>query len=122
LADGPPAGASSLPCHAAKGGSTMAGNTRSIRQTTRGLIVAAAILVPFFPIQSARLDAAGAAAARVDRQVTLPAGTTLRLRLNRGFGSDISRVEDPVSATLARSVAIGGRTVLPAGSAASGYV
>jgi len=38
------------------------------------------------------------------------------------FGSDISRVEDPMSATLARSVVIGGRTVLPAGSSASGFV
>src|SRR6185295_13010431 len=100
----------------------MAGNTRTIRRTTRGLIVTAAILVPFFPVQSAGLDAAGVAAARVDRQVTLPAGTTLRLRMNRGFGSDLSRVEDPVSATLARPVVIGGQTVLPAGSAASGYV
>ena len=61
-------------------------------------------------------------AAREDRLVTIPAGTTLRLRVNRGFGSDISRVEQPVSATLARSVVIGGRTVLPTGSRASAYV
>jgi hypothetical protein len=46
----------------------------------------------------------------------------LRLRIDRGFGSDISRVEDPVSATLARAVVVGGRTVLPIGSVASGYV
>ncbi|MGE5813850.1 MAG: hypothetical protein ACM36C_05135, partial [Acidobacteriota bacterium] len=59
---------------------------------------------------------------RVDREVTIPAGTVLRLRVTRGFGSDLSRVEDPVTATLARSVVIGGRTVLPAGSRASGYV
>jgi len=87
------------------------------------LIVAAAILAPFVPIQSAGGDhpVLAAAAARIE-QVTLPAGTTLRLRVNRGFGSDISSVEDPVSATLARSVVIGGRSVLPAGSTASGYV
>jgi hypothetical protein len=42
--------------------------------------------------------------------------------VNRGFGFDISRVEDPVPATLARSVVVGGRAVLPAGSGASGYV
>ena len=100
----------------------MADSARTIRRTTRGLIVAAAILVPFVPIQSAGRDAAGISAARVDRPVTIPAGTTLRLRVNRGFGSDISRVEDPMSATLARSVVIGGRTVLPAGSSASGFV
>jgi hypothetical protein len=56
------------------------------------------------------------------RQVTVPAGTVLRLRVVRGFGSDISRLEDPVSATLASPVIVGGRTALRAGSLASGYV
>jgi hypothetical protein len=42
--------------------------------------------------------------------------------VNRGFGSDISRVEDPVSATLARSMVVAGRMVLPAGSSASGDI
>ena len=100
----------------------MACTLRTRHWTTRGLMVAAAILVPLVPIQSAGRDAAGVPAARVVRQVTIPAGTTLRLRMNRGFGSDISRIEDPVSATLARAVVIGGQTVLPAGSSASGYV
>jgi hypothetical protein len=59
---------------------------------------------------------------RAVRQVTVPAGTVLRLRVSRGFGSDISRVEDQVSATLARPVVVGGRTVLSEGSLASGYV
>lgn len=63
-----------------------------------------------------------ASAARVARRVTIPAGTILRLRVDRGFGSDISRIEDPVTATLARAVVIDGRTILPAGSRASGYV
>ena len=101
----------------------MADQTRTRGWRTQGLIVAAAILAPFVPIQSAVGDrpVVAAAAARIEH-VTLPAGTTLRLRITRGFGSDISRVEDPVSATLARSVVVGGRTVLPAGSAASGYV
>ncbi len=61
-------------------------------------------------------------AARALRQVTIPAGTVLRLRLNRGFGSDISRVEDPVSATLTAPVMVDGRTALAEGSLASGYV
>ena len=100
----------------------MAGRIHTMRGTTVGLIVAAAIFVPHVPMQSAGRDAAGVSAARVIRQVTIPAGTTLRLRMNRGFGSDISRIEDPVSATLARSLVIGGRDVLPAGSSASGYV
>lgn len=100
----------------------MAGMTSAMRRTTGGLIVAATILVPHAIIQGAARDARGVAAARANRQVTIPAGTALRLRVNRGFGSDISRIEEPVSATLARSVVIGGRTVLPAGSSASGYV
>lgn len=99
----------------------MAGMTDILRRTTGGLIVAAAILVPHTPFSSAESPRA-VSAARLDRQVTIPAGTILRLRVTRGFGSDISRIEDPVSATLARSVVIGGRTVLPAGSTASGYV
>jgi hypothetical protein len=56
------------------------------------------------------------------RFVTIPAGTVLRLRVTRGFGSDISRVEDPVTATLARAIVLDGRTVFPVGSSASGYV
>ena len=100
----------------------MAGMTSAMRRTTGGLIVAATILAPHAIVQSAGRDARGVSAARADRQVTIPAGTTLRLRVNRGFGSDISRIEEPVSATLARSVVIGGRTVLPTGSRASGYV
>jgi hypothetical protein len=56
------------------------------------------------------------------RFVTIPAGTTLRLRVDRAFGSDISRIEDPVGATLVRDVVVDGHTVLPSGSFASGYV
>ena len=100
----------------------MAGMTCPMRRTMGGLIVAAAILVPHTTIQSAGRNAREVSAARGDRQVTIAAGTVMRLRVNRGFGSDISHIEDPVSATLARSVVIRGRTVLPAGSRASGYV
>jgi hypothetical protein len=55
------------------------------------------------------------------RQVTVPAGTVLRLRLTRGFGSD-SRLEAPVSGTLVNPIVVDGRTVLREGSVASGYV
>ena len=58
----------------------------------------------------------------VVHQITIPAGTVLRLRVERGFGSDTSRVEDAVPATLASPVVVGGRTVLREGTAASGYV
>jgi hypothetical protein len=56
------------------------------------------------------------------REVTLPAGTILRVRVDRGFGSDISRVEDPVHGTLVRPVVVRGTEALPAGSTVSGYV
>ena len=56
------------------------------------------------------------------REVTLPPGTVLRVRVNRGFGSDISSVEDPVHGTLVQPVLVGGTEALPPGSAVSGYV
>lgn len=56
------------------------------------------------------------------REVTIPAGMVLHLRLNRGFGSDTSRVEDRVTAELVRTISIEGRDALPAGSTATGYV
>jgi hypothetical protein len=100
----------------------MTGITTTIGRATSSLVVAAAILVPHTTLRAAGRDAREISSARIDRQVTIPAGTVLRLSVTRGFGSDISRVEDPVSATLARSVVIGGQTVLPVGSRASGYV
>jgi len=74
-------------------------------------VESAAPVSPVIPVGSRRVH-----------QVTVPAGTILRLQLNRGFGSDISHVEDPVSATLTAPVMIGGRAVLGEGSLASGYV
>jgi len=65
---------------------------------------------------------APAGAARGARYATVPAGTTLRLRVDRAFGSDLSRVEDPVAATLLRDVMVDGRTVLARGSVATGYI
>jgi hypothetical protein len=92
----------------------------------RTVVGTATLVATFFvagmTYQEAPLGAAPLDAERATRAVTIPAGTVLRLRVARGFGSDISRAEDPVAATLAQSVVIGGRTVLPAGSAASGYV
>ena len=55
-------------------------------------------------------------------EVTLPAGTVLRVRVSRGFGSDISSVEDPVQGTLVGPVLLGGTEALPTGSTLTGYV
>jgi hypothetical protein len=86
-------------------------------------MLSGAILLATAPFDTAApLVASSSTVETLDREITIPAGTVLRLQVTRGFGSDISRVEDPVSATLVRALVIGGRTVLPAGSRASGYV
>lgn len=93
------------------------------RLTMSAAVVASALLTAPLVGRPAPVHAEAApAAARAARWVTIPAGTTLRLRVDRAFGSDISRVEDPVAATLVRAVVVDRRTVLPRGSVASGYV
>jgi hypothetical protein len=67
------------------------------------------------------LSAAGMMAAET-LDATVPAGTVLRVRLETSVGSDSSRVEAPVHARLVNPIVIGGRTVVPAGSAVTGLV
>ena len=94
-----------------------------MRFITRASILSGLVLIGTVAVDSAAPVApAHVARLQVSRQVTIPAGTVLHLRVNRGFGSAISRVEDSVPATLVSPIVIGGRTVLPAGSVASGYV
>jgi hypothetical protein len=56
------------------------------------------------------------------REITIPAGTALTVVLDTSVGSDISRVEQPVSGHLARTVHVNGAAAIPAGSAVSGVV
>ncbi len=56
------------------------------------------------------------------REFTIPEGTKLAVRLDSSVGSDSSRVEDPVEATLSDAVIIDGTEVLPAGSTVRGHV
>lgn len=56
------------------------------------------------------------------REVTLPAGTTLRLQLQSAVASDSSSVEDTVRAELRQAVTADGITVLPAGTELVGTV
>ena len=56
------------------------------------------------------------------RDVTVPAGTLLRVRLQNTVGSDTSRVEDPVRGQLVDPIVVDGQTVVPAGSAVTGLV
>ena len=61
-------------------------------------------------------------AAPVWREVTIPAGTSLRVVLDTGVSSETSRVEQPVTAHLSRAITVGGRTALPEGSRVTGVV
>jgi hypothetical protein len=91
---------------------------------TRAAILTGAILLGNVAVESAApraTPATGKSSAVRVRQVTVPAGTVLRLRLTRGFGSD-SRLEAPVSGTLVSPIVVDGRTALREGSVASGYV
>ncbi len=54
--------------------------------------------------------------------VTIPAGTTLTVRLGQSVGSKISQAGQTFPATLASGVEIGGKTVIPAGASATGTV
>jgi hypothetical protein len=63
-----------------------------------------------------------AAPAPVWREVTIPAGTSLPVVLDTGVGSETSRVEEPVTAHLSRSITVDGATVLAEGSRVSGVV
>jgi hypothetical protein len=56
------------------------------------------------------------------REVTIPAGTQLRLRLDSSHASNTSRAEERVQAHLATPVVVNGRTVLPANAPAVGHV
>jgi hypothetical protein len=57
-----------------------------------------------------------------DREITIPAGTTLRLDLGTALASDTSKVEDAVKATLRQAVSVDGGVVLPTGTELQGVV
>ncbi len=54
--------------------------------------------------------------------MTIPTGTTLRLKLQSAVASDSSKVEDTVRAELRQPVSIDGKAVLPAGTEVVGTV
>ena len=56
------------------------------------------------------------------RELTIPAGTALRLDLTTALASDQSKVEEPVRATLRQAVMVDNQTVLPVGTELSGVV
>ena len=64
----------------------------------------------------------GAAAVPTFREITLPEGTQLRLRLRSAVASDANKVEDTVRAELREAVTVDGTTAFPAGAELSGVV
>jgi hypothetical protein len=56
------------------------------------------------------------------REVTIPAGTTLRLELTSSVASDSSKVEDAVRAELRQAISVDGREVVPMGADVVGHV
>ena len=83
--------------------------------TERTLIAAALIAI-------AALPTAATAHAQDTREVTIPAGTQLRLRLETSHASNSSRIEDRVEAHLVNPVIVNGRTVLPSNTDVTGHV
>ena len=67
-------------------------------------------------------EAAQAPEPPADREVTIPAGTTLRLDLGTALASDTSKLEDAVTATLRQPVSVKGDVVLPVGTELKGVV
>lgn len=61
-------------------------------------------------------------AAAESKEVTVPAGTPLRLTLESAISSDNSKPEDPVRAKLSNAIVVNGTTVVPAGAEVTGFV
>ena len=70
----------------------------------------------------AAFELAAADPRRGEREITIPAGTQLRLRLDSAHASDTSRVEETVQAHLASPVVVDGLAVVPANTPAIGHV
>ena len=77
---------------------------------------------PASPAAQPASPTASSGQAREWREITIPAGTILKVNLNTAVGSDTSKVEDPVRGTLRSPVVIGGTTALASGTAISGHV
>jgi len=56
------------------------------------------------------------------RVVVIPSGTAITVRLGQAVGSKISQAGQSFSATLSSPIRVGGETVIPAGTTASGNV
>jgi hypothetical protein len=102
---------------------TPAGSSAGTPTATSGNAPAAAASAPSTPLASnPSATATPAVESAALRNVTIPAGTVLPVDLETSVGSDISRVEQPVTGRLRRAVTVGGAEVLPAGTVVTGHV
>jgi hypothetical protein len=54
--------------------------------------------------------------------VTVPAGTSMSVKVLNTLASDTSKVEDPVKGSIAKSVVVSGATAIPEGSQLTGSI
>lgn len=73
-------------------------------------------------VEGDKTGSAAAPARAQFREVTVPAGTPLRLTLESAISSDTSKPEDPVRAELSGAIVVDGTTVVPAGAEVTGFV
>ena len=73
------------------------------------------------PVDTARTEPDVAAPNGV-AEVELPRGTAIHARLDETVDTRRNRAGDPIRATLARPIVVGGRTVVPAGTRFAGHV
>jgi hypothetical protein len=71
---------------------------------------------------AAAMNAAPAEQKAQFREVTIPSGIALSIKLASTVASDKSKVEDPVRGSLTKPVVVNGATAVPAGSPVSGSV
>lgn len=105
---------------------TAACSTADVPQTSSSVNAADSTITgkPASNVGRTRSTSAAKPAARVPeyRNVILPAGTALPLKLASPVASDTSQVEDAVRATLREGVTVDGEPVLPAGTELLGHV
>lgn len=114
----PPASAAAMPSVPA----TSAATPSSAAASASSPATSAAPTASSAPRTAAAPEAPAAPVAPKLREITVPSGTRLSVRLSTSLASDTSKVEDPVRGTLTRDVVIDGATAIPAGTPIVGTV
>jgi hypothetical protein len=97
---------------------------RRLSGSLRRSLLLTAALVALMSLGGVATPVAAPAVARTPtcRDVTIPAGTPLRVRLEQSLASNTSYAEQPIRAELTRSLVVNGTTVVPVGSDVHGVV